>query len=58
MFGKGRKRTRDEGAMGGPSKGLESKQLRDTNNALRKKKRVSALGLDSHLEEQRCVPNV
>ena len=55
MFGKGRKRTREEGAMGGPSVGLGLKQ--HGGNTHRKKKRVSALGLDRHLEEQRCVPN-
>lgn len=51
MFGKARKRTRDEGTMGGPSSKMGSKQ--DAHDELKKKPRRNVLGLESQLEERR-----
>lgn len=51
MFGKARKRTRDEGAMGGSSSEMGSKQ--GGSDGLKKKRRSNVLGLESQLEERR-----
>ncbi|XP_034233330.1 U3 small nucleolar RNA-associated protein 18 homolog [Thrips palmi] len=51
MFRKARKRTRDEGAMGGSSSEMGSGEVGD--DGLKKKPRNMVLGLESHLEEQR-----